>query len=36
VTINAIEVKQNEHALEQASTEWYVVIYPVRAGVQSI
>ena len=31
VTINAIEVKQNEHALEQASAELYVVVYPLVA-----
>src|SRR4029450_14053024 len=31
VTINAIEVKQNEHALEHASAELYVVVYPLVA-----
>jgi len=31
VTINAIELKQNEHALEQASAELYVVVYPLVA-----
>src|SRR6266498_6009487 len=31
VTINAIELKQNEHALEQASAELYVVVYPLIA-----
>jgi hypothetical protein len=36
VTVNAIEVKRNEHALEQASAELYVVVYPGRAGGHSI
>src|SRR6266536_207442 len=31
VTINAIEVKQNEHVLEHASAELYAVVYPLVA-----
>ncbi len=30
VTINAIELKQNEHALEQASAELYATTRPTR------
>jgi hypothetical protein len=31
VTINAIEVKQNDHVLEHATAELYAVVYPLAA-----